>query len=53
MVEGITFRNLSAEDRNLISTSRNIFEVMQPGMDLESRSSTNSQKKNSTERFEE
>ena len=25
---------------------------MQPGMDLESRSSTNSQKKNSTERFE-
>ena len=52
MAEGLTFGNLSAEDRKLVSTSRNIFEVMQLGMDLESRSSTDSQKKNSTERFE-
>ena len=52
MAEGLTFGNLSAEDRKLVSTSRNIFEVMQPGMDLKSRSSTDSQKKNSTERFE-
>ena len=52
MAEGLTFGNLFAEDRKLISTSRNIFEVMQLGMDLESRSSTDSQKKNSTERFE-
>ena len=51
MAEGLTFGNLSAEDRKLISTSRNIFEVMQPGMDMESRSSTDSQKKNSTERM--
>ena len=52
MAEGLTFGNLSAEARKLVSTSRNIFEVMQPGMDVESRSSTDSQKKNSTERFE-
>ena len=53
MAEGITFGNLSANDRKLISTGRNIFEVMQAGMDQETRSSTDSQKKNSTERFEE
>ena len=53
MAEGITFGDLSANDRKLISTSRNVFEVMQAGMDQETRSSTDSQKKNSTERFEE
>ena len=52
MAEGLTFGNLSANDRKLISKSRNIFEVMDPGMDLETRSSTDSQNKNSTERFD-
>ena len=52
MAEGLTFGNLSANDRKLISNSRNIFEVMDPGMDLETRSSTDSQNNNSTERFD-
>ena len=52
MAEGITFGNLSANDRKLISNSRNIFEVMNREMDQETRSSTDSQKNNSTERFD-
>ena len=52
MTEGITFGNLSANDRKLISNSRNIFDVMNREMDQETRSSTDSQNKNSTERFD-
>ena len=54
MAEGLQFRDLSVSDRKLISTDRNVFEVMQAEMDPGSRSSTTdsaAKNYNSTERF--
>ena len=54
MAEGLMFGDLSVSDRKLISTDRNVFEVMQTEMDSGSRySTTDSATKNynSTERF--
>ena len=54
MAEGLMFGDLSVSDRKLISTDRNVFEVMQVEMDSGSRfSTTDSTAKNynSTERF--
>ena len=54
MAEGLQFRDLSVSDRKLISTDRNVFEVMQAEMDSGSRSSTTdsaAKNYNSTERF--
>ena len=48
------FGDLSVSDRKLISTDRNVFEVMQTEMDSGSRFSTTdsaTQNYNSTERF--
>ena len=54
MAEGLQFGDLSVSDRKLISTDRNVFEVMEAEMQSGSRySTTNStvKNKNSTERF--
>ena len=54
MAEGLMFEDLSVSDRKLISTDRNVFEVMEAEMDSGSRfSTTDSATKNynSTERF--
>ena len=49
----LTFGDLSANDRNLISTKRNIFDQMDTDLKNQTRSTTDSQKnENSTERFE-
>ena len=53
MEQGLTFGDLSANDRNLISTNRNIFDQMDTELKNQTRSTTDSQKnENSTERFE-
>ena len=54
MAEGLLFGDLSVSDRKLISTDRNVFEVMEAEMDSGSRSSTTdsaTKNYNSTERF--
>ena len=54
MAEGLMFGDLSVSDRKLISTDRNVFEVMEAEMDSGSRSTTTdstAKNLNSTERF--
>ena len=55
MAEGLQFRDLSVSDRKLISTDRNVFEVIEAEMQSGSRYSTTdstTKNKNSTERFD-
>ena len=55
MAEGLQFGDLSVSDRKLISTDRNVFEVIEAEMQSGSRYSTTdstTKNKNSTERFD-